>query len=89
MDPEEEEEEERKRCPYCNGTAISPYELDILWGYQEMDSQIEAARDERRTIQFGCGLEIIKECPCGCGLKNDICPERAAAVKRINDEIPF
>jgi hypothetical protein len=62
--------------------------LDILCGYQEMTRQVAEAADERQ-VKFGKGLESLEECPCGCGLKNDVCPDRSAAVKRISDEIPF
>lgn len=56
--------------------------LDILWAYDE-------ANDERNFIKFGKGLELIEECPCGCGLKNEICPDRIETMKRTNGEIPF
>lgn len=66
--------------------------LDILlWEYSELNRQLNETNDECQPIQFERGLELLKEClcPCGCGLKNDICPDRAAFTKRLNDEIPF
>lgn len=57
-----------------------------------LDILFEEATDEaneRKEIKFGRGLELLKECPCGCGLENDVCPDRTVIVKRLNDEIPF
>lgn len=63
--------------------------LDILlWGYQELDSQIDEAITERRQaikIQF----KIVDECPCGCGLKNDICNAHLDAIAKANNDLPF
>jgi hypothetical protein len=57
--------------------------LDILY------RQVKEDADKYQAIKFGQGLELIKECPCGCGLKNDVCPARSDFIRRLNDEIPF
>jgi len=62
--------------------------LDILlWGVQECDRQMAELKQEQkaRFSEFG----KIKECPCGCGLKNDICDDQLARVKAASDDIPF
>lgn len=56
--------------------------MDIL--FEDADLPLEETNE-----RFIFRPQLIKECPCGCGLKNDICDARAAAVKRLNDEIPF
>lgn len=64
--------------------------LDILlWGYQELERQAEEGRREHKVLFGGGKLELIEECPCGCGLKNDICEARRLAMDVINGEIPF
>lgn len=73
---------------------FSGSQLDILlWGYAEMDRQLARAEEERAAIrhrnEFGVSNDLVSECPCGCGLKGDICEVRAETVKRINSEIPF
>jgi len=57
--------------------------LDVLLGKDE-------GREFQQKFQLGRGrgLEIIKECPCGCGLK-DVCENQQKKVKALNDEIPF
>lgn len=71
------------------GLFINGGRLDILiWGYQELDRQIGEAIVERRQttrMQF----DVVDECPCGCGLKNDICDAHLDAVAQANDELPF
>lgn len=57
--------------------------LDILlWAYQE-------AEDEPEVTRLDFGHQTIKECPCGCGLENDVCEERKIKMKKLADEIPF
>ncbi len=50
------------------------------------EKETEKGRREHRDVYKD---EFIKECPCGCGLKDDICETRRAAVKAANDQIPF
>jgi hypothetical protein len=80
-----------ERAMFLNGGR-----LDVLmYGYEESERQFAEARkrekDEALKImvrglrEFGA----IKECPCGCGLKNDICQAHASVVADKNDEIPF
>jgi hypothetical protein len=60
--------------------------LDILlWGYAEMERQCGTSNKKK----FDVGNDVIDECPCGCGLLNDICPDRVAKMKAQADEIPF
>ena len=56
--------------------------MDIL--FEDADRPLEETNE-----RFIFRPQLIKECPCGCGLKNNVCDARAAAVKRINDEIGF
>jgi len=37
----------------------------------------------------GFAAQTVEECPCGCGLKNDVCAEQLARVKAHNDALPF
>lgn len=63
--------------------------LDILmWGYREMVRQIDEAISERRRSMREL-FPLVDECPCGCGLQNDICNAHLDAVAAANDEIPF
>jgi len=69
---------------------LSGGQLDILlWGHAELKRQMVVAADERQAIKFGKGLELLDECPCGCGLQGDVCEARRAKMKKLNDEIPF
>jgi hypothetical protein len=80
----------QKKNGSLRGLFLAGGRLDILlWAHREMDRQQVAAADERQAIRFGKGLELVKECPCGCGLQGDVCPARAATIKRLGDEIPF
>ena len=57
--------------------------LDIL-----LCADVEKNIDEPQAVAFGKGLELLEECPCGCGLKN-VCQGHQAKMKALNDEIPF
>jgi len=65
--------------------------LDILlWGVQKAERQFAEAREERRA-QFFASLKDARfeVCPCGCGLKGDVCDSHIAIVNAQNEQLPF
>lgn len=73
------------RLLFINGS------LDILlWASEEAKRQFAEARQERRARFFaslaGARVEV---CPCGCGLKGDVCDSHIATVNTRNEQIPF
>ncbi len=67
----------------------------LLWGKLESDRQIEEScqreKEEAHRIMVK-GLKsfgTIEECPCGCGLKEEICEAHVSAIVAKNEEIPF
>ncbi len=67
----------------------------LLWGKLESDRQIEESCQREKEEAYKImvkGLKSfgeIKECPCGCGLKGDICQAHASVIVAKNEEIPF
>jgi len=55
-----------------------------------MEELKQKKKDESKQVAEGLkSFGMISECPCGCGLKNDICPEWANIIRAKNEEIPF
>jgi len=57
-----------------------------------MNAHIRNQGKKEESKRFAEGLKsfgMFTECPCGCGLKNDICDEWANIIRAKNDEIPF
>jgi hypothetical protein len=68
------------RLLYLNGGRLDL----LLYGLQESQRQFDE-QDKMDMKAFG----FVKECPCGCGLKGEICKKQLAKVRAANDEIPF
>jgi len=66
--------------------------LLALWAQGEMSRQFSEMRQDeeasRKAFQ-ALAHNTVSECPCGCGLKNDICNEQAERVRQANEELPF
>jgi hypothetical protein len=63
--------------------------LDVLlWGYQEMERQIDEFNEERRR-PIRKILDVVSECSCGCGLKNAVCDACLDAIRMKNEKLPF
>jgi hypothetical protein len=59
--------------------------LDVLF----QDEAAETESSAQTATQFRFVMELLGECPCGCGLKDDICETCQTATKAANDAIPF
>lgn len=62
----------------------------LLWASNEMARQFEEARQEQVEKYFGA----VDACPCGCGLRGDVCSEELGRVEleRLRqgiDDLPF
>jgi len=60
--------------------------LNVLW--EECNHQIDELVAEKRQ-GARCTIGTVEECPCGCGLQNDICDAHLDAVRIANEKIPF
>jgi hypothetical protein len=58
--------------------------LGVLWSDE---TPAETPAPFKIPIRFGD--KVIHKCPCGCGLKGEICADHAAERQRISDELPF
>ena len=58
------------------------------WMYDE-DDEIFDDDNPRSFDDLDLTASTVAECPCGCGLKHDICTEQLARVKVHNDALPF
>jgi hypothetical protein len=58
----------------------------LFFGGLSFDKPKGQEVNTQKAKPFGYGLEIVKECPCGCGLKENICEERA---EKTDNEMPF
>lgn len=71
------------RSLYMNGGRL-------LALFAETERQFTEARAEQEELKKWKSLaRPVAECPCGCGLKNDICDAQAERVKMANEDLPF
>jgi len=57
----------------------------LVWASQELNRQMDELKREDKASLF----DPVEECPCGCGLKDDVCDAQLARVKAKNDALPF
>jgi len=66
--------------------------LSVLWAQGETSRQFSEMRQDeeasRKAFQ-ALAHNTVSECPCGCGLKSDICEAHAERVRQANYELPF